>query len=124
MSMLDDPLVVPDTALLNAVDELGQTIVHCKLKYANAIRIWKSAVLIDNNGKTSALLHVENIAVYPNWTIPKIKNNYAYFTLIFEGLSKNCINFYLDESIPEPGGFYSNKIAKNNSGVYEVEVFS
>ena len=60
----------------------------------------------------------------PEWTLCVTNNNRVSFTLVFEGLSKSCTDFYLIEDIPEPGGFYSDPIKRNESDVYVTDVFS
>jgi hypothetical protein len=100
------------------------TIVHCKyfVTEISSVRIWKSTFLIEENGNKCGLIKPFNISIAPDWTTHFIVNDFIYFTLIFEGLSKNCGSFYLFEDIPEPGGFYSDSVLRNNSDVYTVEV--
>ena len=99
------------------------TIVHCRLsgdyEYPAAIRIWPTTFLVQDNGDRKKLLHAYNIAPYPNW---KIVNEGHVFTLIFEGLDKNCLLFDLLEDIPEIGGFKFENIKRNDTDVYWVDV--
>jgi hypothetical protein len=115
-----------DVSVKISPEIVGQTILHCRMladEYT-LIRIWPEAVLIDNNHVQYKLLFADNINIYPNWRIPTIKSGYACFTLIFEKLKANCSTFSLFENIPEPNGFFSQKIKVNNVGVYNVMVYS
>jgi len=102
------------------VAEENQTIVHCICGQDAAYRIWPSAFLIEHNSsKRAKLITAYNISFYPDWTL---KNKGEKFTLIFEGLSRNCVIFDLKEIIPQAGGFEANNIVRNNSDVYSVEI--
>lgn len=114
-----------DTALELEVKTLQseerQTIVHCSIspEAAYAIRIWTSTYLIEHGtGKRAQLITAFNISFAPQWTI----NDGKGFTLIFEGLSKECFSFDLIEEIPEEGGFKVIGILRNNSDVYQVNL--
>ena len=100
------------------------TIVHCRIFsiYPTKMRIWPSTFLVEEEGNRRKLLHNFNISLYPGWTDYFVKNDYIRFTLVFEGLSKGCRQFHLLEEIPEPFGFYSGKILRNNSDVYQAEL--
>ena len=74
------------------------------------VRIWKSVCLIEDTGRSCKLVKPFNITIAPEWMTPEIKNNTVRFTLVFEGLSKKCDTFTLLEKIPEPGGFFSEKV--------------
>ncbi|MCW3091539.1 MAG: hypothetical protein JWP81_2608 [Ferruginibacter sp.] len=101
------------------------TIVHCRYytDQPTGIRIWPSTFLIQDNGRRCKLIKNFNISLVPDWTYHFIPNEFIRFTLVFEALGKECMFFQLLEEIPQPFGFYSNKVQKNNSGVYTVEVF-
>ena len=101
------------------------TIVHCRYFTGEptGVRIWPSTYLEEDGGHRCKLIKNFNISIMPEWTYHFIENQFIRFTLIFEALSRSCQYFYLLEDIPQPYGFYSNKIAKNKSGVYTVEVF-
>ena len=99
--------------------EEKQTIVHCVLKEENAeaYRIWPSTFLVERDtGKRAKLITAFNISYAPEWTL----NGGKGFTLIFEGLSKECSVFDLKEIIPQEGGFEELGIARNETDVYQV----
>lgn len=97
--------------------EERQTIVHCMLPEGFAYRIWPSTFLIEReSGRHCKIITAFNITFAPEWT----HNDGRGFTLIFEGLSKNCEFFDLKEIIPEEGGFEVLGIVRNNSDVYHV----
>lgn len=85
--------------LQTQIQEEKQVIVHCCFPAApyvgNLIRIWQSTYLIDEKtGHKSALIHAENITIFPVWTeIPPMKD--YWFTLVFSGLPKDCKSFDL-----------------------------
>lgn len=98
--------------------EERQTIVHCRCGEDYAYRIWPSTYLIEHGSQRRArLLTAYNISFAPEWTL----NDGKGFTLIFEGLSKECFLFDLKEIISQPGGFEALNLARNNSDVYYVE---
>ena len=100
-----------------------QVIVHAKVGIGNdvmGVRIWASTFLIPyGGGSKSKLLNTENIALFPQWLTVGYKP-YHNFTLIFEGLPRNCTQFDIVEQIPESGGFEARGILRNASDVYEV----
>lgn len=108
------------------IEEEKQTIIHCRYKSFSPthLRIWLSTYLITNVGRKCKLLEAFDISLMPDWYYCISKGGYCNFTLIFEGLSKQASSFYLDEIIPEPGGFYTHQINRNKTDVYEVEVFT
>ena len=95
------------------------TIVHCSVSDADAIRIWPSTFLVQDNGDRKKLLHAFHISPYPNWTF--VEGDHT-FTLVFEGLDKSCLLFDLYEDIPEAGGFYIENIERNKTDVYHLDV--
>ncbi|MDO8999784.1 MAG: hypothetical protein Q7W45_08465 [Bacteroidota bacterium] len=96
-----------------------QTIVHCTCGEDYAYRIWPTTFLIEHGtGKEAKLITVFNISLAPEWTL----NDGKGFTLIFEGLSKNCHIFDLKEIIPEEGGFEVLGIRRNNTDVYHISL--
>ncbi|MEJ7585960.1 MAG: hypothetical protein WKI04_00210 [Ferruginibacter sp.] len=121
------PQVEIDDAVKELLAEQTEecTIVHCRYFTGEAagVRIWPSTYLEENKGRRCKLIKNFNISIMPEWTYHFIENKFIRFTLVFEALSRNCQFFYLLEDIPQPFGFYSNKILKNNSGVYTIEVF-
>lgn len=95
-----------------------QTIIHCNCGEDYAYRIWPSTYLIEKGtGKKAKLLTAFNISFAPEWTI----NNKNGFTLIFEGLSKECSSFDLKEIIPQDGGFEALNIKRNQTDVYRIK---
>ena len=99
--------------------EERQTIVHCRCdgESSEAYRIWPSTYLIEHNSDRRAkLLTAFNISFAPAWTL----NDGKGFTLVFEGLSKDCALFDLVEMIPQAGGFEVFNIPRNNMDVYQV----
>jgi len=100
-----------------------QVIVHARVGIGNAVmgvRIWASTFLIPHEGGTrSKLLNTENITIFPQWMTVGYKP-YHHFTLIFEGLPRNCKQFDLIEQIPESGGFEAHSIPRNATDIYEV----
>ena len=94
-----------------------QTIVHCTCGETYAYRVWPTTFLIERGtGKKAKLITAYNISFAPQWTL----NDGKGFTLIFEGLSKECAVFDLQEIIPQEGGFEVSGILRKNSDVYQV----
>ena len=122
----------PEVEISNAVKELTKlqpenfTILHCSMEADDEtlIRIWPQTYIVEDTGERKKMLHAFNISLMPNWTIPILHGNKAKFTLVFEGLSKACKNFFMVEFIPAPNGFFTNDILRNKTDVYQVEVFS
>ncbi len=99
--------------------EERQTIVHCSCdsRGDEAYRIWPSTYLIEHNlDRRAKLITAFNISFAPQWTL----NDGRGFTLIFEGLGKDCKNFDLIEMIPQAGGFEVFNISRNKTDVYHV----
>src|ERR1044072_3136268 len=104
--MPSNPQIITETKEETATDamvaEENQAIVHCICAVDAAYRIWPSTFLIEHGtGKRAKLVTAYNITFYPYWTL---KNAGQKFTLIFEGLNRNCIMFDLKEEIPQEGG--------------------
>ena len=121
------PQVEIDNALKELINEQTEecTIVHCRLftDQPTGVRIWPDTFLIEDGGKRCKLVKNFNISIMPQWTFHFVSNTFIRFTLVFEALGRNCSTFYLLEDIKQPFNFYSNKVLKNNTGVYTVEVF-
>jgi hypothetical protein len=102
------------------------TIVHCNIytPEPTGVRIWPTTFLVQEDGTRSKLLHAFNISFYPNWTLHDVYDQNIRFTLVFEGLKGSCNQFFLLEDIPEPGGFYSAAVARNETDVYETELLT
>jgi len=111
---------VTKTEVKTLESEERQTIVHCSItgEGSEAYRIWPSTYLIEHDTYRKAkLITAFNISFAPQWTL----NDGKGFTLVFEGLSKNCSFFDLKEVIPEDGGFEVLGIRRNNMDVYQVD---
>ncbi|MGZ6539797.1 MAG: hypothetical protein ACXVEB_15590 [Bacteroidia bacterium] len=109
-----------ETQVETLVAEENQTIVHCICNQDAFYRIWPSTFLIEQGtGKRAKLITAFNVSFYPQWT-PKAAGQ--KFTLIFEGLSKTCVVFDLQEIIPQEGGFHVSGILRNNTDVYTVNI--
>jgi len=121
------PAVIIDEELKQLIAHQKEecTIVHCRYFTGEptGVRIWPSTFLVEESGKRCKLIKNFNISIMPEWTFHFIENEFIRFTLVFEALNRDCTYFHLLEDIPQPYGFYSNKIRKNNSGVYTVEVY-
>lgn len=122
-TVLEEKIFI-DAELLTNIEEESQVIIHCTMiadEYANAARIWPSTFIVDNNtGKRCKMVFADGITMYPNWTYIE-ENSTLNFTLIFNGLPKNCKSFDLVEIIPQAGGFEYRKIPRNKSDVYHVD---
>lgn len=121
------PQIVIDDAVKELVAQQTEecTIVHCRYfsDEPSGVRIWPSTFLVENTGKRCKLIKNFNISIMPLWTFHVVENTFIRFTLVFEALDKTCQYFNLLEDIPQPQGFYSNKVFRNSSGIYSVEVF-
>lgn len=123
---VDRPVFKPDVSFKPKTQwfEENVTIVHCTYTFPAmfepaAIRIWPTTYLIQDDGKRKKLLQGYNITPYPEWKLVKSGHR---FTLIFEGLSKDCKVFDFLEDIPEPGGFHFENIARNKTDVYNLAI--
>ena len=122
----EKPVFKPDVTFKPKLQlfEERVTIVHCTYTFPSmyepvAIRIWPTTYLVQEDGKQKKLLQGFNISAYPEWKF--VKNGHR-FTLIFEGLDKNCKLFSLLEDIPEPGGFKIENIQRNTTDVYWLNI--
>ncbi len=100
--------------------EERQTIVHCQISGdgSDAYRIWPSTYLVEHGcDRRAKLITAFNISFAPTWTL----NDGRGFTLVFEGLSKDCRSFDLIEFIPQAGGFEVFNIPRNQTDVYHVK---
>ncbi|PRY84551.1 hypothetical protein [Mongoliibacter ruber] len=102
-----------------------QVIVHVSISTGHSwwqIRIWPSTFLIPREGgEKSKLLNADKIPFFPQWL--HVFGPKHHFTLIFEGLPKDCEEFDLVEEIPQEGGFEVLGICRNQTDVYHVEIF-
>ena len=100
--------------------EERQTIIHCTYNPMHAVRIWPSTFLIEKeSGRKAKLVTAFNISFAPEWTVASFSNR---FTLVFEGLSKDCSQFDLMEIIPLPEPFIVRNIQRAQSDVYNITV--
>jgi hypothetical protein len=126
MSTTTRPLIKIDEEILTYLqtEEQRTTIVHCRIHspFPTLARIWNTTYLLEDNGIRSSLIKAFNISMAPNWTWFESEKGFFHFTLLFEGLSKGCTSFQVVEEISEPGGFYSDRINRNTTDVYETEL--
>ena len=114
---------------LTLPDHERQTIVHCQMRLPpnpdlhiwmeTLIRIWPTTFLIQDNGIRKKLLFFDKITAYPVWMTVRLPHT---FTLIFEGLDEECLQFDLVEEIPQQGGFEARDILRNTSDVYRMDI--
>lgn len=105
-------------------EEVRTTIVHCRIytPIPTLARIWSTTYLQEDNGTKVALIKAFNISMAPDWTWFDADKGFLHFTLLFEGLSRGCTTFQVVEEITEPGGFFSDRIQRNATDVYNVEL--
>ncbi|MBK9284323.1 MAG: hypothetical protein IPM51_08355 [Sphingobacteriaceae bacterium] len=116
---INETITAESTQRITLEEVERQTIVHCNCGDVYAYRVWPSTFLIEQeSGNRLRLLNIFNITYAPDWTI----NNGQGFTLVFEGLSKDCKMFDLMEIIDEPGGFEVKGIQRNKTDVYNVKL--
>lgn len=115
------PLI--DFAVAINTNEEKQTVIHVHCVDNEFgflwIRIWPSTYLVQENGNRKKLIHSCKIGKYPDYLM--VDSGHV-FTLVFEGLDKDCKKFSLLEDIPEPGGFYIQNIERNKIDVYQLEI--
>ena len=104
------------------------TILHCKylVQGKGYFNFLPTTYLYEEDNTRRKILFAYNVAISPNRTEYFTFFDFIHFTLIFEGLSKNCKKFYLNEHSNNIGflSFWSMDIERNNSDVYEVELFN
>lgn len=108
-----------DFDLEGHTEEERSTIVHCVVQEFSLIRIWPTTFLVQENGVRKKLLQAYNIAQFPNWRWAFYGHK---FTLVFEGLDRDCLLFDLLEDIPQEGGFHIENIERNKTDVYWLTV--
>lgn len=128
MDTLIKPVIHEDIlrSLQQKIYEEKQVIVHCLVEATPfpdlLIRIWRTTFLVDGvSGHRSALIHAENISIFPEWTQVPAGREF-WFTLVFQGLPADCKIFDLQEIIPQSGGFAVHGIARNTTDVYRVKI--
>ena len=116
-TLIQTPVFRPEVDVEVAFDVMEErsTIIHCTLSITCLLRISPNTFLVQPNGHRKKLLHAYNIASYPNWGIALPDH---CFTLIFEGLDKDCAVFDLFEDIKELYPFHFRDISRNRSDVY------
>lgn len=119
---LVNPISTPK--ILTQTREENQVMVHVQMGLMPGfqIRIWPSTYLYCHGGDAKVpLAHAENISLAPQWT--QIEQFCEYnFTLIFNGLPKNCCAFDLVEEIEEMGAFQVFDIPRNDTDVYRIRL--
>jgi hypothetical protein len=122
---IEKPVFKPDISFTPKLQlfEEKVTIVHCTYIFPAiyepvVIRIWPTTYLIQDDGNRKKLLQGYNITPFPEWKLVKSGHR---FTLIFEGLDKECRVFDLLEDIPEPGAFRFEHIERNKTDVYRLD---
>lgn len=83
------------------------------------IRIWPTTYLVAHQiDHRSKILNAINITWYPVYM--PLSGPVTQFTLIFEGLPKNCSSFDLIEETDQRDGFEYRNIQRNQSDVYSI----
>ena len=104
------------------------TILHCKylVRGKGKFNFLPSTYLYEEDNSRRQILCAYNVAISPNWTEYFTFLDFIHFTLIFEGLSKDCKKFYLNEHCNNTGflSFWSKEIERNKSDVYKAELFN
>lgn len=115
------PHTAPDVTIEVDLLQLEErtTIVHCTLVEDSFIRIWPTTYLVQQNGVRKQLVQSYGIASFPDWGLAHAGHR---FTLVFEGLDRDCPTFTLIEEIPEPGGLIIGPLPRNQSDVYWLDV--
>jgi hypothetical protein len=128
IEIITRPEVELDAGLLESLKTLhqeeNQVIVHVHLKIRippMRIRIWPNTLLIPHEGGPSAkMIQCIGISKAPQWM--HIFERSCVFTLIFEGLTKDCLVFDLVEDIPSPNRFQYMGIVRNQTDVYHLSM--
>lgn len=108
------------------INEMGQVVIHILFDQSNSlqgsfIRIWPTSFLYDlNSDHVSTLIHTENIVMPPQW---QLVTDQCHFTLIFNGLPKDCRSFdFVEKCGNENGGFEVRNIARSESDIYYFRI--
>jgi hypothetical protein len=108
----------------NPASGKNQVILHVHLKILDPpikIRIWPNTLLIPYGGGAKArMIQSIGISKAPQWMFVTRKSH--VFTLIFEGLTKDCQVFDLVEDIPSVNRFQYLGISRNQSDVYHLSM--
>lgn len=116
--------IAPELLAQINCDEEKQVIIHARTtnvyNYNCTIRVWPTIYLFPKNSSIRCnLIESYNIAKYPIWHNLSPKSTH-HFTLIFQGLPKDCEMFDIIEIIPEQGGFEVKGIQRNREDVYNI----
>ena len=130
LEIITHPEVEIDAGLLESLKTLhqeeNQVIVHVHLKVEDpplGIRIWPNTLLIPHQGGGKPkMIQAIGISKAPQWQYVNQKNH--VFTLIFEGLTKECQVFDLVEDVPVPDPFVFYGITRNQTDVYHLSMIS
>lgn len=128
IEIITQPELELDAGLLESLKTLhqaeNQVIVHVHLKINDpplGIRIWPNTLLIPFGGCSPAkMIQCIGISKAPQWMY--IFQKSCVFTLIFEGLSKDCQVFDLIEDIYLPYPFEFHGIVRNQTDVYHLSM--
>ncbi len=123
---LTETQVVTNTE--TAQEEERQTILHCRLPAPDfcMIRIHPTTYLIEQDGTKRNLISSLDIAVAPAWCTGNFSGGFMHFTLVFEGLGKQCRSFYMEEFAGPTENllFKTEPIRRNKTDVYRVDIIS
>lgn len=116
--------IAPELLKKTQKDVEKQVIVHCTLQRSPYMewdfRIWPTIYLFPKEGmRKCKLIQHFNIVLYPQWQTIGPTGQHQ-FTLIFQGLPKECKQFDIKEIIPEPVPFMALNINRNDSDVYYI----
>ncbi|MFW5886853.1 MAG: hypothetical protein ACOCUL_03770 [Bacteroidota bacterium] len=119
-----DEKIIEDA--LNQPDTEKQVVLNCRVyleQYFCSIRIWNTTYIADTqSAHKSMLLNCYGIKLAPEW-LPVVGCRYISFVLIMEGLPKSSNSFKLCEPAPNKNGFFSKEIFRNQSDIYDVELY-
>lgn len=115
--------------LLEGVEEIGQTIVHChyvsKSKYVNGgwVNIFPDTFLIGSDGNKIQMTHAINIPIGPERHFFKRNGEEKKFTLLFPPLPDNWTHFRVQEYVQQSVGLCSSEVKCSGTGVYHAIIF-
>lgn len=123
--VIKNPKIEIDNALLEEIKHQTekQVIVHCYFypqSFFSRYRVSKNTYL-KSGSYISQLVECYNISYSPTWTPVIGTGKKIFFTLIFQGLPKDCKSFNLIEDISVGNGFYGS-FNRCDSDVYTLEV--
>lgn len=114
---------------LQGLEVEGQTLVHCKYvskdKYKNGgwVNIYKTTFLVNPDTKDMlAMAQAFHVPVSPARHFFKQAGQLKQFTLLFPRIPKHWKRFHLLEVADKGGGFRVSDIARNERGVYHIEL--